>query len=46
MNREKFIKPIIEVIKLSDDIICTSEQPQSPFDPFPEDGGGGTDAWD
>ena len=37
MEKEKFYKPLIEVINLSTDIICTSETPENPFDPFDPD---------
>lgn len=38
MKKEKFYKPLIEVINLSTDIICTSEpSPENPFDPFDPD---------
>ena len=40
MEKEKYYEPKIEVINLSDDIICTSE---SPFDDWEE---GGTSIWD
>lgn len=44
MEKEKFNKPLVEVIVLSDDIICTSEGPVNPFDPWDDDDPG-TDAW-
>lgn len=45
MKKEKFYKPLIEVINLSDDIICTSPpSPENPFDPF-DPSEEGTDAF-
>lgn len=37
MKKEKYIVPLIEVINVLDDIICTSQQQKDPFDDFNED---------
>ena len=37
MEKQKFIYPLIDVIKLENNIICTSQAPYDPFDPNPDD---------
>lgn len=43
MEKKQFIYPLIEVIKLEDDIIRTSQAPYDPFDPYPDDDDPGFD---
>lgn len=39
MKKEIFYKPLLEVVNLSDDIICTSTvEPESPFDDWDDSG--------